>query len=114
MVCAGVRARGRAFSSRSNTRFTTPLTPCSAWRTAWRTPGEIAYASNVAAMPTIATIAASRALRDSLAGDAGRVPNGEIDMCPLKLPPLTERSRRHPEPIAIRARVASGSGASAS
>jgi hypothetical protein len=34
----------------------------------------------VAAMPTIATMAASRARCDSLAGKAGRVLNEDIDM----------------------------------
>ena len=106
VLCAGARPGARAFWSRSNTRFTTPLTPCSAWRTAWRTPGEIAYASNVAAMPMIATMAASLARRDSLVGEAGRVPNDEIDMVSPKLPPPTEGSRRHLEPTAVRARPA--------
>jgi hypothetical protein len=66
--------------SGSNTCPTACLTLCSAWLTACLTPGEIAYASRIAAIPTAAMISARRARLDSLSGEAGRTLNGEMAM----------------------------------
>jgi hypothetical protein len=61
------------------------LTLCVAWLTACLTPGEIAYASSVAAIPTVAMTSASRGLPWPIlegppGGGAGRALNGDIDM----------------------------------
>jgi hypothetical protein len=56
------------------------LTLCSAWLTACLTPGETAYATNVATIPTVAITSARRARRRSPSGEAGRALKGEIAM----------------------------------
>src|SRR4029077_16456620 len=66
--CAPLRA-----VSWSKTRLTAWPTLCSAWETAWRRPGEIAYARTVAAMPTVALATARRVRHEPprAAGPAG-------------------------------------------
>jgi hypothetical protein len=81
---AGRFAGARLVVSWSSTRLTACFTLCAAWLTACLTPGDTAYASSVAAIPSMAMITARRVLRDSLAGVlpgvSGRVPNGAIAM----------------------------------
>jgi hypothetical protein len=61
------------------------LTLWVAWLTACLTPGEIAYANSVAAIPTTAIATTSRARLDSPSDGVGRALKGEIDMPSVNL-----------------------------
>jgi hypothetical protein len=66
--------------SGSKTWPTACFTLWAAWLTAWRTPGAIAYAKSIAAIPTVAASTARRARLVSWATAAG-FGGGATDIC---------------------------------